>query len=53
MLLSFLNRLMLLKKVLLVQPPSAAAERVFLNFTKIYCATAVILKIRTFCNAAI
>ena len=30
------------KKVLLVQPPSPAAERFFFNITKIYCATAVI-----------
>ena len=39
------------KKVLLVQPSSAAAERVF-NFTKIYCATAVNFGRlhRTFCN---
>ena len=43
-----------LKKVLLVQPSSAAAEG-FFNFTNIYCATAVIFGRlhRTFCNAAI
>ena len=43
------------KKVLLVQPLSAAAERVFFNFTKIYCATAVVFGRlhRTFCNAVI
>ena len=43
------------KKVLLVQTSPAAAERAFFNFTKMYCATAVIVGRlhRTFCNAAI
>ena len=43
------------KKVLLAQPSSAAAERVFFNSIKIYYATAVIFGRlhRTFCNAAI
>ena len=43
------------KEVLLVQPSSAAAETVFFNFKKIYCATAVIFGRlhRTLCNAAV
>ena len=43
------------KKVLLVQPSSAAAERVFPFLQKIYCTSAVIFGRlhRSFCNAAI
>ena len=43
------------KKVLLVQPIVSCSREDFLNFTKIYCATAVIFGRlhRTFCNAVI